>query len=125
MSGDLDAFLKGGGMPSKEPERAEHAPSGPSDADMAAVREKMRVAQLSVTVAQFMAVLSTMPPDAEVKFLFDGFITPHASAVWLARDGRVIIAQAGDTVYRAADQPAGVESTDWEPPPFDDPARGA
>lgn len=114
---DLDAFLEA--SPADEAPAKQQGFPMPTEAECAAYEEENRIQTLSVTVAQVIAALSALPPDAEVEFLYDGFITPHASAIWLARSGRVIIGQAGESVYHSDDQPEGVESEDWHPPPFD------
>lgn len=115
---DLDVFLA---TASKEEVTVE--PQGLpewTDAEHAAFLEALRIHDLPVTVAQLITALGALPQNAKVSFLYDGFITCPANAVWLARSGDVIIGQAGETVYSGHNhQPDGVESGDWDPPPFD------
>ncbi len=58
------------------------------------------------TVAQLIAALQKMPPDAEVRYAWDSGLRSDAEYVWLTRSGIVGIGEEGEPVH-GNDQPEG------------------
>ena len=71
-------------------------------------------------VKELMAKLAAMPEDAEVRSIWDGAARSKVSAVYLARSGTVMLAEAGDVVYgteaRPLDAPSREQDPYWEIP---------
>jgi hypothetical protein len=58
-----------------------------------------------MTVSELMTILSTMPGDARVGYVWDGHIRSDVHHVWLARNGKVALADDGDFVYDPNEAP--------------------
>ena len=71
-------------------------------------------------VSNLIEKLSSLPPEADVGYVWDGEVRSYVSHVWLARDGSVVLADYGDVLYdgdkRPADAPTESENRYWETP---------
>lgn len=74
----------------------------------------------ALTVSQLIAVLSKLPPDLRVGYLWDGCVRSEAAMAYEAKGGFVVIAQAGEVVYDDEDRPIGAptpaECQYWDTP---------
>lgn len=70
--------------------------------------------QRPVTVAQLIAKLQAMPPDAKVMAIYDGFCSVDPEHVWLSRGGYVVMVDSSAPVYHDRDRP------EWAPMEKDD-----
>jgi hypothetical protein len=68
-----------------------------------------------MTVAELIRILKTMPQDAPVRSLYDGFCSIDFEFVWLSRGGEVIATGSGQTVYNDEDRPADAPLAEVEP----------
>lgn len=71
--------------------------------------EDYELEQHHVTVADLIAKLQTMPQDAKVMTIYDGFCTVDPDHVFVARGGHVIMVDENNAVYREDDRP------EWAP----------
>ncbi len=58
-----------------------------------------------MTVADLIAALRDMPPDASVEYAWDGHLRTAVELVWLTRDGRVGLGGEDSYVYDADEAP--------------------
>lgn len=59
-----------------------------------------------VTVGELMEALATMPQDASVWALYDGFCQVTPEVVYLAKGGHVILKREDEDVYHAENKEA-------------------
>ena len=52
-------------------------------------------------------MLQLLPQDAEVRAVYDGAAGIEVDAVWLSREGSVLLADVGDVIYYEEDRPTG------------------
>ncbi len=52
-----------------------------------------------MTTAELITKLQTMPPTANVGYVWDGCVRSTVEVVWLTKSGEVALADYGDTVY--------------------------
>lgn len=60
-----------------------------------------------MNVAELLAALASMPPDATVRCVWDGEPRSAIRHVWLALSGGVNLADQNDVVYDPNERPAG------------------
>ena len=63
-----------------------------------------------MTVKDLIAALEKQPPDAKVKVIWDGAARTEVEVVYFARNGSVMLAETGDTVYGDDERPEGAQS---------------
>lgn len=80
-----------------------------------------------MTAKDLISVLASMPPDANVTYLWDGGARSIIEKVWLARSGEVVIADNDEICLNTSDRPVnaptakechGWYSNDYIPPPL-------
>ena len=73
-------------------------------------------------VKELREILSTMPDDAYVRYVWDGEPRSSVRCVWLARNGAVILADRLERVYSEAARPpeAEVGRYSWNTPDVED-----
>lgn len=57
-------------------------------------------------VQQLIEALQQMPPDAEVRSMWDGAARGEVQHIWLARGGWVVAADSEDKSYYTEDRPS-------------------
>lgn len=70
-------------------------------------------------VKDALKLLSQMPPDAELRYLWDGEARSVVRHVWMARNGDVILADQDEPVQVVDERPAnapGEEDSSWSTP---------
>lgn len=65
-------------------------------------------------VHEMIAALQAMPPDADMGVIWDGAARSSCDLVWLARGGRVLIADYAGPVYASEERPAWAPSVEQE-----------
>lgn len=73
-----------------------------------------------MNVRQLIERLQAMPPDADVRHLWDGVSRTAIEHVWLSKAGDVVTADFGMVCYRTEDRPIDAPDADtdryWETP---------
>lgn len=64
---------------------------------------------------ELIKALELMPPDANVKYVWDGEARSDAEYVYVARNGDVIIMDYDECVFSTKYRPEGVPTEDEEP----------
>ena len=67
-----------------------------------------------MNVCQLIAVLGTMPPDAEVRQMWEGAARSVIDHVWLSREGYVVTAEGGEISYDSGDRPIDAPSVEQD-----------
>ena len=70
-------------------------------------------------VKDALELLSQMPPDADLRYLWDGEARSVVCHVWKARNGDVILADQDEPVYAVDERPADAPSEEdslWRTP---------
>jgi len=68
-----------------------------------------------MTVNELIAKLQTLPGDAPVMFLYDGWITPDVVHTYVSNNATVILVDGGTVVYHDEDRPLNAPSEACEP----------